>query len=281
MTYKTVRVSLAALALAAGGLSACGKIAGVGTVTNGPPPAAAAAATAAITPDSSATLPVAIQEFKVTVLPSTTLTAGHKTLVITNTGTVQHELLVFRSNLAPSQYPLFNGNIAEDAPSITKVSDGDNIDPGKTQTRTVDLSTPGTYLFVCNLPGHFHAGMFAQVTVVPAPSLSVALSEFHIDTGVTTVHPGIVNLNLANNGTVQHELLVFRTNLTADQLPLAADGSVLENAPGVNKISDGDNLNPGTTQYRSVDLTQPGTYLFVCNLPGHFHAGMHTTVTVQ
>jgi plastocyanin len=73
---------------------------------------------------------------------------------------------VFHSDLAPSAYPLdAEGNIIEESPGVTLVSDGENIDPGKSQDRTVDLTTPGTYLFVCNIPGHFKAGMFAQVTV--------------------------------------------------------------------------------------------------------------------
>ena len=154
------------LALAAFGSLACAsKVGGSDTATNSPQPTDNAIATAAITPASSDALPVAVSEFKVTVLPSTTLTAEYKSLIITNTGTVPHELLVFRSALAPPDYPLLGGNIAEDATSITKVSDGDNIDPGKTQIRTIDLSLPGTYLFVCNLPGHFHAGMHTTITV--------------------------------------------------------------------------------------------------------------------
>ena len=47
------------------------------------------------------------------------------------------------------------------------MSDGENIDSGGSQSRTVDLSTPGTYLFVCNIPGHFHQGMYSVVTVTP------------------------------------------------------------------------------------------------------------------
>ena len=87
---------------------------------------------------------------------------------ITNIGTIQHEVLVFKSDLPLSSYPLDgSGNIIENGPGITLVSDGDNIDPGKTQTRTVGLTQPGTYLFVCNIPGHFKAGMFTVVTVTP------------------------------------------------------------------------------------------------------------------
>ena len=41
----------------------------------------------------------------------------------------------------------------------TLFSDGENIDPSGSQARTVDLA-PGTYLFVCNIPGHFKNGMF-------------------------------------------------------------------------------------------------------------------------
>ena len=113
-----------------------------------------------------ATGPVAVtlSEFKVAPA-ATTIAPGQITLNITNAGTVQHELLVFRSDLAPTAYPEENGGINEEGPAIEKVSDGDNLDPGTTQTRTVDLTTPGTYLFVCNLPGHFAAGMYQIVTV--------------------------------------------------------------------------------------------------------------------
>ena len=93
------------------------------------------------------------------------MATGHYQLHIANGGTVEHELLVFRSDLPPSAYPVTGTDIDEEAATITKVSDGDNIQPGHEQTRSVDLTTPGTYLFVCNLPGHFHDGMFQSVTV--------------------------------------------------------------------------------------------------------------------
>ena len=94
--------------------------------------------------------------------------AGQANFSITNIGTIQHETLVFKSDLTPTAHPVDSkGNIIEDGPGINLVSDGDKIDPGKTQTRTVGLTQPGTYLFVCNIPGHFKAGMFTVVTVTP------------------------------------------------------------------------------------------------------------------
>jgi uncharacterized cupredoxin-like copper-binding protein len=230
---------------------------------------------------AASSVTVGLSEFKV-ALPFTTLTPGTKTLEITNGGTVPHELLVFRSDLDPSAYPMDSGDINEDGPGITKVSDGDNIAPGAKQTRTVDLSQPGRYLFVCNLPGHFHSGMFTSVTVGPvAETASVDLSEFSIGASTTTLHPGTTTFTITNQGKTQHELLVFHSDLAPSAFPLDPDGSVQEDGAGLVKVSDGDNLDPGKGQTRTVDFTQPGTYYLVCNLPGHFKAGMVTKVTVS
>jgi uncharacterized cupredoxin-like copper-binding protein len=210
--------------------------------------------------------------------------AGQVNFSITNIGTIQHELLVFKSDLPPSAVPVDkNGNIVEDGPGITLVSRGDRIDPGKTQARTVDLTQPGTYTFVCNIPGHFKTGMFRVVTVT-SPSaerayIPAALSEWHVAVP-TTIKAGTVNLEAANFGTIQHELLVFKSDLAPSAFPVDKNGDIVEDGPGITLVSDGDNIDPGKTQARTVDLTQPGSYLFVCNIPGHFKAGMFSEVTV-
>ena len=210
--------------------------------------------------------------------------AGQVNFSITNIGSIQHELLVFKSNLSASAFPVDkDGNIIENGPGITLVSDGDNIDPGATQARTVDLTQPGTYLFVCNIPGHFKAGMFRVVTVTsPAAErayVPAGLSEWHVAVQ-STIRAGTVNLETANFGTIQHELLVFKSDLAPSAYPVDKTGHIIEDGPGISLVSDGDNIDPGKTQTRTVDLTQPGTYLFVCNIPGHFKAGMFSVVTV-
>jgi uncharacterized cupredoxin-like copper-binding protein len=108
---------------------------------------------------------ISLSEWKVVTAP--TLKPGTVNFTITNVGTQPHELLVFKSDLAPSAYPTdAAGDIIEDGTGVTLVSDGENIDPAGSQERTVDL-TPGTYLFVCNIPGHFKQGMSSIVTVAP------------------------------------------------------------------------------------------------------------------
>ena len=214
----------------------------------------------------------------------TSMLAGQANFSITNIGTIQHELLVFKSDLAPSAYPVdTKGNIIEDGPGITLLSRGDKLDPGTTQPRIVDLTKPGRYMFVCNLPGHFKAGMFRVVTVTPPSAeeayIPAALSEWRVAVP-SMIKAGTVNLEAANFGTIQHELLVFKSDLPPSGFPVDKNGDIIEDGPGMNLVSDGDNLDPGTTQARTVDLTQPGTYYFLCNIPGHFKAGMYSVVTV-
>jgi len=231
--------------------------------------------------DSSGEVAIHLSEWSVGV--PTTVEAGKINLTITNIGKIPHELLVFKSDLDPSSFPLdAKGNIIEDGPGVNLVSDGDNIEPGKTQTRPVDLSKPGQYIFVCNIPGHFHAGMFTIVTVTPTPPavyIPVALNEWHVAVA-STIKAGAINIEAANFGSIQHELLVFKSDLAPSAYPLDANGDIVDDGAGINLLSDGDNIDPLRTQTRTVDLSQPGTYLFVCNIPGHFKAGMFTAVTV-
>jgi uncharacterized cupredoxin-like copper-binding protein len=135
--------------------------------SEGPSAAPSAPAAAASAAPSAAALDgqtVTLSEWKVAM--PTTVKAGKATFTISNAGATQHELLVFKSDLAPSAYPTDAAGIVEDGAGVTVLSDGENIDPGKTQMRTVDL-TPGTYLFVCNIPAHFAQGMYTVVTVTP------------------------------------------------------------------------------------------------------------------
>ena len=106
---------------------------------------------------------ISLTEWKVAIPP--TMKSGKSDVTINNQGTTPHELLIFKSDLAPGAYPTdAAGNIVEEGAGVALVSDGDNIDPGGSQVRTIDLP-PGKYLFVCNIAGHFKLGMFTAVTV--------------------------------------------------------------------------------------------------------------------
>jgi uncharacterized cupredoxin-like copper-binding protein len=95
----------------------------------------------------------------------------------------------------------------------------------------------------------------------------------------STVKAGKATFTISNTGRIPHELLVFKSDLKPSAYPTNAAGGIIEEGAGVALVSDGDNIDPGGSQSRTVDLA-PGTYLFVCNIPGHFKAGMFTVVTV-
>ena len=130
-----------------------------------PSTAATPAAIASAAPSTAAAVPptVTLTEWSVTV--AGTIKAGKLKFMATNKGVAAHELLIFKSSLAASAFPLDkSGNIIEEGVGVSLVSDADNIDPAGSQVRSIDL-TPGRYLFLCNIPGHFKAGMFTVVTV--------------------------------------------------------------------------------------------------------------------
>jgi hypothetical protein len=159
-----VLIVITGLALLSAGCATAGS---APTFTFAPPAAPSPTGQPTSTPTASPASgqTVSLTEWKVTV--GGTIKSGKTDLTITNTGVAPHELLVFKSDLDPPAYPTDPaGDIKEKGAGVSLVSDGDNVDPAGSQTRSIDLA-PGKYLFVCNIPGHFKQGMFTVVTVAP------------------------------------------------------------------------------------------------------------------
>jgi len=240
----------------------------------------AAVAAAAPTP-----LGVTLTTFSIT--PSQpSVPAGLVDLNVTNSAAIGHELLIFQTDLAPDKLPIgTDGRVDETGDGVQKVFDsGANVDPGTTKTFHTALAA-GNYVLVCNLPGHYAAGMHTAFTVTPSAApvtpLGVTLTTFSITPSVGTAPAGLVDLNVTNGAAIGHELLIFQTDLAPDKLPLGPDGRVDEAGDGVEKVFDsGANVDPGTTKTFHIALAA-GNYVLVCNLPGHYAGGMHTAFTVH
>lgn len=114
----------------------------------------AGAATAA-TP----TVKVSLKEFK--VLPSTkSVATGKVTFSVKNVGTVDHELVVIKTNVAPGKLPVKNAKASEKG----KVGLVPELKPGKSGKVTLKLAK-GKYVLLCNLPAHYQAGQYIGFTV--------------------------------------------------------------------------------------------------------------------
>jgi uncharacterized cupredoxin-like copper-binding protein len=110
------------------------------------------------------------------------------------------------------------------------------------------------------------------------PTIEANLTDgFLIDISAATASAGAVAFEVANMGQLLHEMLIIRTDLAEDALPVdgvAADESQLEVVAGTTELA------PGHSQLLLTDL-QAGAYVLICNIPGHYNAGMHRAFTVQ
>ncbi len=92
--------------------------------------------------------------------------SGSITINASNDGAIPHNVYVFRTDLAPDQLPIENGIVPEEgAEGAEFVGEIETFDAGGTEAGTFDL-TPGKYVFLCNVPGHYQSGMFAAFTVI-------------------------------------------------------------------------------------------------------------------
>jgi len=100
---------------------------------------------------------------------------------------------------------------------------------------------------------------------------------------MTTIPAGTVTFAVSNQGTREHEFVVFQTDTQAADIPIVKfegeNDRINEDEGGTNLGETGD-LDPGKSQTLTLDL-QPGHYVFFCNLPGHYRKGMRVDVTVQ
>ena len=116
----------------------------------------------------------------------------------------------------------------------------------------------------------------------PASAGDIAVSETDYRIAMaTSLHAGQHTIAFTNNGKQAHELLLFRTDLAADALPVDANGDVIEESPLLHSVVDsGKGLEVGGTQSLPVKL-EPGHYVAVCNLPAHYRLGMKLDLTVN
>ena len=116
-------------------------------------PAVASASSSAGESTTATTVKTQLMEWM--VMPSkSSVPAGKVTFVATNTGKAKHNLVVLKTNLAPSKLPMA-GTKAKEVGLVGKTPVF-----GPKQTRKLALTLkPGRYLLICNVPAHYMAGM--------------------------------------------------------------------------------------------------------------------------
>ena len=91
---------------------------------------------------------------------------------------------------------------------------------------------------------------------------------------------GDLTFDVTNDAEQTHEFVIFKTDLAEDALPTDDDGDVDEAGEGVELVDEIEDIEAGATESLTVTL-DAGSYVFICNLPGHYGQGMHTSFTAS
>ena len=110
--------------------------------------------------------------------------------------------------------------------------------------------------------------------------VGVTLADFTITADPDSASAGEVTFDVTNDAEQTHEFVVFQTDLAPDQLPTDEGGDVDEAGEGVELVDEIEDIEGGSTQSLTVNL-DAGSYVLICNLPGHYAQGMHAGFTVS
>jgi uncharacterized cupredoxin-like copper-binding protein len=110
-------------------------------------------------------------------------------------------------------------------------------------------------------------------------SINAVEKDFSITLDPSSTASGKVTFNIDNQGATKHELVVIKTDLAPDQLPIKSDEPEVDEDK-LDGIGEKEDIDPGSSATLSLNL-EPGKYVVICNLPGHYKLGMHTALTVS
>jgi uncharacterized cupredoxin-like copper-binding protein len=126
-------------------------------------------------------------------------------------------------------------------------------------------------------------------TAGPAPTESeaeqtvpVSLTEWKITgpagAALGPLKAGEIKFDVHNDGTTLHEFVVIKSD--ADPASFAIeDGKVSEEAAGESP-GEADDIDPGQAKVATMRL-EPGKYVFICNVVGHYVSGMRGQLIVE
>lgn len=114
-------------------------------------------------------------------------------------------------------------------------------------------------------------------TAASGATIDVSLKEFEVNAAPAEASGGPVTFDVSNDGSIIHNFRVIRSDLDPDDLPV--DGAQVDEEQ-VEVVASIEEFSAGETRDAAADL-QPGSYVLICNVAGHYDAGMRVGFTVQ
>jgi uncharacterized cupredoxin-like copper-binding protein len=131
--------------------------------------------------------------------------------------------------------------------------------------------------------GTVTTGTQAETTPAPtgAPTATVkaTLGEFFIRTDRKAVDAGTIRFEVANEGKIEHEFEVVRTNEAPGSFPITDENKADVEAVG-EELGEIPPIASGGSDELTLEL-EPGKLVFICNLPEHYGSGQRLGFTVR
>jgi hypothetical protein len=118
--------------------------------------------------------------------------------------------------------------------------------------------------------------------------VDIVLKEWSVEPSVPTLPEGPIVFNTENEGPDEdHELVIIKTDFAPDELPTNDDGTVDEDASGVDSEGEVREVEPGDDNSGTYTM-DPGKYVLICNLKtdvdgqdtAHYAQGMYAAFIV-
>ena len=115
--------------------------------------------------------------------------------------------------------------------------------------------------------------------------VNVNLLEYQIVPDLDAVAAGSVTFNASNIGGAVHELVIVKTDVAPDALPVGENGAVDESGEGIAVFSRIDEFAAQSDATITLDL-EAGSYVLICNIVdddglSHYQEGMHVAFTIS
>lgn len=123
-------------------------------------------------------------------------------------------------------------------------------------------------------------------------AVRLAMRDGAIELERTELAAGRIVLDVVNEGSTEHEVIVLKTDEPADELPVGLHGVSIalagELVVGEDHVANGHShqpgrelgLPPGEERRYQVDL-EPGTYVVYCQTANHYLGGERTAFAVR
>lgn len=103
------------------------------------------------------------------------------------------------------------------------------------------------------------------------------MREYAMGLTATEVRAGTVTFIARNAGSTAHDLVVLKTDLAPDKLPVDTQ---TQKAKEDGKLGAVDQVSPGKSANLRLELPA-GAYVVICNVPTHYQLGMRSALTVK